>query len=92
MSLMNGWFWIIAALLLALVEVLLPVWLFLGVAIAVLAMGVLILIGVWTGSFAWALVVTGVLSGIIWLGLRRAMGVQHGQVKIWRTDINDNHP
>lgn len=92
MSLMNGWFWLIAALLLALVEVLLPVWLFLGVAIATLIMGLLILFGLWTGGFGWALVVTGLLSGVIWFGLRRAMGIQHGQVKIWHTDINDNHP
>ena len=92
MSWMNGWLWIIAALLLALVEVLLPVWIFLGIALATLIMGVLILIGLWGGSFAWALVATAILSGVIWYGLRKAMGIQHGQVKIWHHDINDNHP
>ncbi|AGT07245.1 NfeD family protein [Paracoccus aminophilus] len=92
MSALNGWYWLIAALLMALVEVLLPVWLFLGLAIATAVMGLLLLAGLWGGSFGWALVVTGVLSGVIWVLLRRAMGVQHGQVKIWHDDINDNHP
>jgi len=91
-SALNGWLWIIAALLLALVEVLLPVWIFLGIAIATLLMGLALLIGLWGGSFAGALVVTAVLSGVIWVVLRRSMGVRHGQVKRWHHDINDNPP
>lgn len=92
MNWLNGWLWIIAALALAAVEVLLPVWIFLGVAIATLLMGIAILLGLWPGSFAGALVVVAIGSGLIWIVLRRAMGVQHGQVKIWHHDINDNHP
>lgn len=88
----NGWLWILAALVLAAVEVLLPVWVFLGIAIAVLMMGLAMLIGLVPGSFPVALVMTAVLSGAVWLGLRRVMGVTHGQVKIWKTDINDNPP
>ncbi len=92
MSALNGWFWLIAALLLALVEVLVPVWIFLGIAIATLIMGLVLLAGFWGGSFAAALVVTGLLSGAIWFLLRRLMGVQHGQVKRWHHDINDTPP
>lgn len=92
MSALNGWYLLIAALLLAAVEVMLPVWIFLGIAIATALMGLLLLSGLWGGSFAWTLVATAALSGVIWALLRRAMGVQHGQVKIWRDDINDNHP
>ncbi len=92
MSWQNGWLWIIAALVLAAVEVLAPVWIFLGVAIAVLLMGLALLLGIAPASFPVALIVTAVMSGVVWLALRRLMGVTHGQVKIWKTDINDNPP
>lgn len=92
MSWENGWVWIIAALILAGVEVLLPVWVFLGIAIAVALVGLAILVGLAPASFPVALIVTAVLSGAVWLGLRRVMGVTHGQVKVWKTDINDNPP
>ena len=90
MQVMDGWLWIIAALLIAMVELLLPAWIFLGTAIAVLIMGLILLAGIWLPDLPLALVVTGLLSGVVWLVLRRAMGVSHGQVKIWRSDINDN--
>lgn len=87
---MNGWLWIVVALLIALVELILPVWIFLGIAIAVLVMGLVLLSGIWAPGLPLALVVTAALSGVIWTILHRAMGA--GQVKIWRSDINDNHP
>lgn len=89
---MNGWLWIGAALIIAFVELFLPAWVFLGIAIAVLFMGIVILLGLWTGSLPMALIVTAVLSGVVWLLLRRFIGVTHGQVKVWKTDINDDHP
>lgn len=90
MSMTDGWLWIIAALLIAMVELLLPAWIFLGTAIAVLMMGLVLLSGIWVPGLPLALVVTAILSGVIWTILRRAMGA--GQVKVWRKDINDNHP
>lgn len=89
---MNGWLWILAALVIALIELFLPVWVFLGIAIAVLIMGVAILLGLWSGSLPLALIVTALLSGVVWLFLRRIMGTTHGQVRVWKTDINDDHP
>lgn len=86
----NGWLWLIAALLLALLELALPGWVFVGIAGAVGLMGLALLAGLWAGSLPMALVVTAILSGVIWLVLRRAMGVQQGQVRIWDRDINDN--
>lgn len=86
----NGWLWIIAGLVLALLELLLPGYLFLGTAAAVGIMGVALLLGVWTGGFPAALVVTALLSGAVMLALRRALGVQRGQVRIWDRDINDD--
>lgn len=86
----NGWLWLIAALVLALMELLLPAWLFMGIAAATAIMGLVLLAGLWTGGLPMALVVTAILSGVIWLILRRAVGVHKGQVRIWDRDINDN--
>lgn len=86
----NGWLWLIAALLLALIELLLPGWVFMGIAAATAIMGLILLAGLWPGSLPVALVVTAILSGAIWLILRRVMGVNKGQVRIWDRDINDN--
>lgn len=87
---MNGWFWIIAALVLAGAEIVLPGWFFLGAAIAVGLMGLALLIGLWTGGLPLALVVMAVLTGAIWLVLRRSFGSNRGEVRRWTRDINDN--
>ena len=87
---MNGWLWIIAALVLAGLELALPGWFFLGAAIAVGLVGLALLAGLWTGGLPMALVVTAILTGVIWLVLRRIFGTSRGEVKIWDRDINDN--
>ena len=87
---MSGWLWIVAALVLAALELALPGWFFLGAAIAVLLMGLALLVGLWGGGLPVALVVTAILTGVIWLVLRRAFGTSRGEVKIWDRDINDN--
>ena len=86
---MNGWLWIIAALVLAGLELMMPAWFFLGSAIAVALMGLVLLAGFWSGGLPMALVVVAALTGVVWLLLRRFMGVQKGQVRIWDRDIND---
>ena len=86
----NGWLWVIAALLLALIELMLPGYVFMGVAIATALMGVALLAGLWTGGLPMALVVTAVLSGLIWLVLSRMRGVDRSETRIWHRDINDN--
>ena len=87
---MSGWIWIIAALVLAALELALPGWFFLGAAIAVGLVGLALLAGLWTGGLPMALVVTAILTGVIWLVLRRIFGTSRGEVKIWDRDINDN--
>ncbi len=87
---MNGWLWIIAALVLGALEIALPGWFFLGIAIAVGLMGLALLAGIWTGGLPLALVVTAALSGAIWLALRRVFGSSRGEVRIWTRDINDD--
>ncbi len=86
----NGWLWIIAALLLAALELAMPGWFFLGMAVAVLVMGAALLLGLWGGGLPMALVVTAVLTGVIWVVLRRFFGTGADEVKIWTRDINDN--
>ena len=90
MSWENGWIWLVAAVLLALAELLLPGWVFMGIAVATAIMGLVILIGLWPAGLPLALVVTALLSGVIWLILRRLYGQRDGQVRIWDRDINDN--
>lgn len=87
---MNGWLWIVAALVLAALELVLPGWFFLGAAIAVGLMGLALLLGLWTGGLPMGLVLTDILTGVIWLILRRVFGTNRGEVKIWHRDINDN--
>lgn len=89
------WLWITAALVLGIVEVLVPVYIFLGFALGAVATGAVLLIG---GDFAgWLTTVTprllvffAVLSVVAWIALRSVLGVRHGQVKIWDRDINDD--
>ena len=86
----DGWIWLIAGLLLAGVELLLPGYVFLGLALAVTLMGVILLLNLWFWGLPAALVATTLLSAVIWLLLRRMMGIQRGQVRLWDRDINDN--
>lgn len=86
---LNGWLWIIAALVLAVLELVVPGWVFMGFASAIAAMGLLLLTGLWTAGLPVTLVVTAVLSAVVWLILRRVAGVQKGQVRRWDRDIND---
>lgn len=89
MSWVNGWLWIVVALVLGVFELFAPGWVFLGIAASVCLMGLLLLSGIWSAGLPATLVVTAVLSGIIWLILRRFAGVNKGQVRIWDRDIND---
>ena len=90
MNLMNGWLWLVFALVLAALELALPTWFFLGAAIATGLVGLALLLGLWVGGLPMALVVTASLSGVIWYLLRRMTGVRKDQVRVWDRDINDN--
>ena len=86
---LNGWLWLIAALVLAGLELFAPGWVFMGLAASVGFMGVLLLTGLWGAGLPLTLVVTAALSGVVWLILRRVAGIRRGQVRIWDRDIND---
>jgi membrane protein implicated in regulation of membrane protease activity len=82
------WVWVVFGAALAVLEVLVPGFIFLGFAIGAALVGVLVLIGVLGGSVPVLVLVFAVLSLAAWLGLRRVVGVTEGQVKVWDKDIN----
>jgi len=84
------WIWMVAALVLAIAEVLIPGWIFFGFAVGAVFLGSVIWLGIGTGlSMAWTLVIFAVLSLIAYILMRQIFGIRRGQVKIWDRDIND---
>nr|WP_157133214.1 hypothetical protein [Roseobacter sp. SK209-2-6] len=87
---MLWWVWGAAALVLAILEVLMPGFVFLGFAIGALACTALLLVIGSTGISLAALLFTfAALSLIAWLALRRYFALPKGQVKTFDHDIND---
>ena len=89
------WVWLAAALGLAILEIFLPGYLFLGFAAGAAVTGVLLGVGgplaVWmAGSVPVTLLVFAILSLLSWLAFRRVLGIRQGQVKIWDRDINED--
>lgn len=86
------WVWIVGALALAIIEVLIPAQIFLGFAIGAAGVGIALLLGIpgLAGSVPAMLLLFAVISLIAWLGVRRAVGVRKGQVKVFEHDINED--
>ncbi len=86
----SGWLWIIAAVVLALVEILLPGFILLGFAIG----AVVVALGLWLhllgGSVALMLLVWAVASGLAWWWLKRTFMKAGAKPKVWTRDINEN--
>ena len=86
------WVWLSAALVLAILEVLVPGFVFLGFAIGAAIMAALI----WGNALIAALSLPvlllffAALSLVAWLILRRVFALPKGQVKYFEDDINDN--
>ncbi len=85
------WVWIVAGVVLAVFEVLIPGFIFLGFAIGAVLTGALLGIGILAGTLEISLLTFAVLSVVAFLILRMALGVRKGQRKIWTKDINDNN-
>ena len=91
----DWWVWGVAAIALAVGEVLLPTFVLLGFAIGAGAVALMLLVGgplaLWLGgSLPVLLLVYAVLSLLAWLALRRWLGVYRGQVKTFDRDINED--
>ena len=86
------WVWIIAALVLATLEVVAPAQIFLGFAIGALGVGIALFVGIpgLEDSLPLTSLVFAVLSLVAWIGVRRLVGVREGQVKVWEKDINED--
>lgn len=83
------WVWLAAAFVLAILEVLVPAYVFSGFAIGTGIVGV----AMWLGldlPWSWLLVIAGGISLVAWLAMRSLMGVRKGQVKLWDRDINED--
>jgi membrane protein implicated in regulation of membrane protease activity len=88
------WVWGVAAIVLAVGEVILPSFVLLGFAIGAGIVALILLVGgplaLWLGgSVPVLLLVFAVISLVAWIGLRRWLGVYRGQVKTFDHDIND---
>ena len=83
------WAWIGFGLILGVLEMILPAWIFLGFAGGAVATGGLIGIGLVDASLPWTLVLFAVLSLGCVLGLRLTLGAPTQRAKVWKSDIND---
>lgn len=83
------WVWTAAALTLAVIEVLVPGFIFLGFALGALAMVVVIFAAPGLSAAALFAIFAG-LSLIAWIGLRIAFRTQSSGTRIVHRDINDN--
>ncbi|MCC7319916.1 MAG: hypothetical protein IT542_02955 [Rubellimicrobium sp.] len=84
------WVWMAAGLVLAILEVMVPGYIFLGFAAGAVVMGILLASGLFPLGAGWALVVFAVLSLIAYILLRAAFRGDETQVKVIHHDINDN--
>ena len=82
------WVWLSGALILAILEVLAPGFMFLGFAIGAGLVG-LILLSPLTPGLPALLVIFAVLSLIAWLVLRRYFRAPGGDARMIHKDIND---
>ncbi len=83
------WVWLAGALVLGILEVLAPGFVFLGFAIGAGLVGLMLL-----GPIAFLtpeviLLIFAALSLVAWLVLRKVFALPHGQVKTFDRDIND---
>lgn len=84
------WVWAVAGVVLAIVEVIVPSFVFLGFAVGAGLVSLLVLIGLYPTSLSGLLFIFAVASVISWLGLRKIFGSHQNEAKIWERDVNDN--
>ncbi len=84
------WIWVVAGFGLAILEVILPGYIFAGFAVAAVLTGGLIWLGVLGANLPVALAVFALVSLVAWGALRALFGKNLGEVKRWDRDINDN--
>ncbi|ROU01057.1 NfeD family protein [Histidinibacterium lentulum] len=83
------WAWIIFGLILGMLEMLLPAYVFIGFSVGAILTGLGLWVGIFGGSLAWTLVTFAAVSGLAVVALRLTWGAPTRKAKVWRTDIND---
>ncbi len=83
------WLWAAFALALAIFEMLVPGYIFLGFAIGAAVVSALLWFAIST-SLPWLFVIAAAVALASWLVLRQIFGIRRGQVKIIRHDINED--
>lgn len=88
----DWWVWVVAGFLLAIIEVLVPGYIFIGFAIGSMLTGLLLWAGVLgsEGGIAPLLLFYALASVAAWIGLRAIFGKPGERPKIWERDINDD--
>jgi len=91
----DWWVWCVAAVLLAIGEVLLPGYVLLGFALGAGAVALSLLVGgpfaLWLStSLPLLLLFFALISLGAWLALRHVLGVRKGQVQVFDHDINED--
>nr|WP_246849694.1 hypothetical protein [Rubellimicrobium arenae] len=86
---MTWWLWVALALVLGLLEVLMPVFVFLGFSAGALATAALVAVGLDAG-LGGTLVIFALLSAGAYAVLRFYLGQHRGRARIIRKDINEN--
>lgn len=82
------WVWIAGAMVLAILELFAPGFIFVGFAFGAAVVGVILALGLGL-SLPWALVIFAVVSAAAWIVTRRLMGERQGQKKTFDHDINE---
>lgn len=89
------WAWALAALVLAILEVVAPTYILLGFALGAGLVSLGLVTGLLGGlaasayGVAWLSVIFAVLSLLAWLGLRAGFGKPGGGAKTFDKDVND---
>lgn len=83
------WVWLAAALVLAILEVLAPGFVFLGFAVGAAIVGLMLMGPAAYLSVPVLLLIFAALSLVTWLLLKRWFALPKGQVKTFDHDIND---
>ena len=84
------WVWVVAGFAIAIIEVAVPGYIFLGFALGAIFTGGLLGLNLASANLTVLFLIFAVASVTAWLVLRAIFGFREGQVKRWKTDINDN--
>jgi len=83
------WVWLAAAIVLGILEIAAPAFIFLGFAIGAAITSLIVLIAGSALSLTGTLLIFAILSLIAWLVLQKVFAMKKGQVKTFTDDINE---